>query len=276
MIFTLKELLDAIAMPWYVASGRRPWSLGYYTAKKAVICGAIDDELFSSSNELPSGYGQRIDERVIEYPWVFSQLPSSPSKILDAGSALNHEFLLQRDPVRGSQLTIMTLAPEKRCFWRNAISYVYEDLRKRYFSDATFDVVVSVSTIEHIGLDNTMLYTVDEAKCESDPFGFVSAVIEFRRILKKGGLCLITVPFGRPGIHGWYQVFDQNLVNKVVEAFGSSEFHVEYFGYDATGWKRADAESLTDSEFFDIHERKPLAKDLAAGARGVACIRLVA
>lgn len=34
MIFYVKELLDAIKPPLYIARGRRPWSLGYYTAKK--------------------------------------------------------------------------------------------------------------------------------------------------------------------------------------------------------------------------------------------------
>lgn len=276
MIFTLKKLLDAISTPWYVASGCRPWSIGYYTAKKNAICRAIDNGLFTLGKAPPLGYGQRIDERVIEYPWIFSKLPSKPGKVLDAGSALNHDFLLQRNPLKEAQLTIMTLAPEKRCFWNRSISYVYGDLRERYFSDATFDVVVSISTIEHIGLDNTMLYTGDKAKRESDSFGFVPAVIEFRRVIKKGGICLITVPFGRPGIHGWYQVFDQALVDKVIETFGPSESHVDYFGYDARGWKRVDSASLVEAEFFDIHEGKPLAADLAAGARGVACIRLVA
>lgn len=276
MFFTLKKILDALAIPWYLLRGRRPWSAGYYTAKKTQISRAIDGAVLRKEKELPVGYGNRVDERVVEYPWMFSQLPENPGKLLDAGSALNHDFLLQRAPLSNAQLTIMTLAPEKRCFWHRKISYVYGDLREKYFTPGMFDVVISISTIEHIGLDNTMLYTADEGKKESDSYGFVPAVVEFRRALKPGGLCLITVPFGSPGAHGWYQVFDQDLVSKVVEAFGPSEFSIDYFGYDAQGWKRTDAESLDHAEFFDIHEGKPLAKDFAAGARGVACIRLVA
>ncbi len=276
MICTLKKILDAIATPLYLIRGRRPWTIGYYTAKKNAISKAIDNDSLSPDKELPLGYGQRIDERVIEYPWVFSQLSQKPGKVLDAGSALNHDFLLQRIPLREAQLTIMTLAPEKRCFWDRSISYVYGDLREPYFSDALFDVVISVSTIEHIGLDNTMLYTTDNAKCESDSYGFIPAVTEFRRILKKGGICLITVPFGRQGVHGWYQVFDQALVDKVVETFDPAEFHIDYFGYDSLGWKRVDPENLVNAEFFDVNAGLPLEKDFAAGARGVACIRLIA
>lgn len=276
MLFELKEALDTLATPLYVARGRLPWSLGYYTAKKEAICSAIDMGLFSGGAELPARYGNHIDERAVEYPWVFAQLPEKPGKVLDAGSALNHRFLVERTPLKDAQLTVMTLAPEKRCFWDRSISYIFGDLRKTIFADAVFDVVISASTIEHIGLDNTLLYTGDVSKKESDVLGFLPAITEFRRILRPGGLCLITVPFGRRGVHEWYQVFDSDLVMKVVEAFQPSDCAIEYFGYFKDGWRRAQSEEIADAEFFDIHEGKPFAADFAAGARGVACIRLTA
>lgn len=276
MMFKIKEALDKLATPLYVARGCRPWTPGYYTAKQKTICSAIDGGLLLTGGDLPLGYARHIDERAVEYPWLFAQLPERPGMMLDAGSALNHRFLIERAPLSDAQLTIMTLAPEKRCFWERSISYVFGDLRKTVFSDATFDVVTSISTIEHIGLDNTLLYTGDASKNESDALGFMPAVSEYRRILKPGGLCLITVPFGRRGVHGWYQVFDHELVMKVVEAFQPSEYTVEFFGYGATGWRRCEPEAIADVEFFDVHASKSLDADFAAGARGVACIRLVA
>lgn len=276
MLFEIKEALDSLVTPFYVARGRRPWSPGYYTAKKKTICSAIDIGVFVDGGDLPPKYGHRIDERAVEYPWLFAQLPNRPGKVLDAGSALNHRFLVERAPIKDAQLTIMTLAPEKRCFWDRSISYVFGDLRKTLFADAVFDVIASVSTIEHIGLDNTMLYTGDASKKETDVHGFMPAVAEFKRVLKPGGLCLITVPFGRRGVHGWYQVFDFDLVMKVVEAFQPSEYTIEYFGHGPDGWRRAEPEEIADVEFFDVHEGKSFGPDLAAGARGVACIRLVA
>jgi SAM-dependent methyltransferase len=276
MLFSIKEALDKLAMPLYVARGRRPWSPGYYTAKQRTICSAIDGNLLTSGGDFPPGYGCHIDERAVEYPWLFAQLPKNPGKVLDAGAALNHSFLIKRAPLREAQLTIMTLAPEKRCFWKQSISYVFGDLRTPLFADALFDVVASISTIEHVGLDNTMLYTEDASKKESDALGFMPAVIEFRRILKPGGLCLITVPFGRRGVHGWYQVFDLALVMKVVEAFQPSEYTLEFFGYDTTGWHRSEPAAIADALFYDVHSNTSFDADFAAGARGVACLRLVA
>lgn len=276
MLFEVKEVLDGLATPIYKLRGSMPWTAGYYTVKKKTICSAIDARLLSGGVELPERYGHRIDERAVEYPWVFAQLPKLPGKVLDAGSALNHRFLLERAPLRDAQLTIMTLAPEKRCYWHRAISYVYGDLREPYFASASFDTVVSVSTIEHVGLDNTLLYTGDAAKRESDDLGFIPAVKEFRRILKPGGRCLITVPFGKKGVHGWYQVFDAKLVAQVVDAFAPTTYGVDYFAYSADGWMRSTPNELVDAEFHDVHSGQPFAADFAAGARGVACIKLIA
>lgn len=276
MLFRVKELLDLLAFPIYRMRGARPWSLGYYTAKKMAICTAIDQGVLKSQQSLPADFGKGIDERVVEYPWLFAQLPANPGRMLDAGSALNHRFLLDRAPLGKAELTIMTLAPEKRCFWSRSISYVYGDLRKPYFADASFDVVASISTIEHIGLDNTMLYTGDATKKETDAMGFLPAIMEFKRITRPGGLCLLSVPFGKRGVHGWYQVFDHELVMKIVEAFQPKEFSVEYFGYGAGGWHSAGHEEIAGNEFFDINAGQSLAADRAAAARGVACIRMVA
>jgi len=276
MFFRIKEWIDYFAFPIYLLRGKRPWSLGYYTAKKNAICAAIDFGYCRSGNSFPKGFGIGLDERVVEYPWLFAQLPELPGRMLDAGSALNHRFLIDRKPLSNADLTVMTLAPEKRCFWKRGISYIYGDLRKPYFADNSFDVIASVSTIEHIGLDNTLLYTGDSSKNEDDVMGFVQAIREFKRIIKPGGLCFVTVPYGKPGAHGWYQVFNHELVMQVLEAFDPKEFKIDYFGYKAEGWAPAACEEISENEFFDINTSRALQPDLAAAARGVACLRMVA
>ena len=276
MIFKLKEMLDWLAFPLYLLRGCLPWSPGYYTAKKKAICSAIDNGSFKSGSALPLNYGRSLDERVIEYPWLFDKLRRKSGRMLDAGSALNHGYLVKRSPIKDANLTIMTLAPEKRCFWNRKISYVFGDLRDPIFADFSFDVVVCISTLEHIGLNNSFLYTEDNSKKESDALGFLPVVTDFKRILSPGGECYLTVPYGKRGVHDWYQVFDAKLVQQVIETFQPSEHTVEYFGYSPKGWFRASAAEIKDAEFYDANKAPLPAFDSAAGARGVACLRMIA
>ena len=276
LLTAMKEAADLCAVPFYKVTGRRPWTPGYYTAKIQSISAAIDQKVLHESRDLPTKFGFGIDERIVEYPWVFSQLPSESITVLDAGSSLNHAFLLDRLPLERLKMTIMTLAPEKRCFWRRSLSYIYGDLRQPVFADASFDAVVSISTIEHIGLNNTLLYTSDSSKDENNVLGFLPAVKEFRRILKPGGLCLVTVPYGKREISEWYQVFDAAMVREVVDAFQPTESHIEYFSYSSNGWQRAKADEVADATFHDMSKSHRVAPDKAAAARAEACLKLLA
>jgi hypothetical protein len=61
---------------------------------------------------LPAGYGFRLDERIVEYPWLFSRLPPGVGNLLDAGSVLNYQFLLAQPGLAEKRIFISTLAPE--------------------------------------------------------------------------------------------------------------------------------------------------------------------
>ncbi|MGH6708457.1 MAG: methyltransferase domain-containing protein [Bradyrhizobium sp.] len=274
LLHGVKLLLDGAAAPVF-RMRPRPFGPGYQTVKRRIITAAIDDGLLRNGKELPRGYGVAMDERVVEYPWLFTRL-ANVGKMLDAGSTFNHDFLLQRPPLRGADLTIMTLAPEKRCYWHDGYSYVFGDLRNTMFADHAFDTIASISTIEHIGLDNTMLYTGNPQDAESDEDGFVPAVREFKRILKPGGSCFISVPFGKRDNLGWYQVFDSAKIEKIVEAFGPASHQIDYFGYSRDGWSRQSADALAGATVYDVHTGKGWGDDLAASSRAVACLRLTA
>lgn len=270
----LKSAYAAIGPLAYHLRGRRPWSFGYTAYKREGIAQILAADQFDPER-IPAGYGDRLDERIVEYPWFFSQLPAGPGALLDAGSILNYEFLLKHPRLDAKRVFISTLAPEAECFWGRGVSYVFEDLRQTCYRDGFFDWVVSLSTIEHIGMDNTMLYTADANKRESDRHAYLQAVSEFARVLKPGGTLYLSVPFGARKDHGWFQIFDAPMVDKLIEAFRPARAKETHFRFAPGGWVLSDREQSRDATYFDIHQRQDYDPDFAAASRAVVCLEMV-
>lgn len=274
---TIRQFLLAvysmIGPPVYRFTGRRPWSFGYTAHKRNSIARILSEDRFQADS-LPAGYGDRLDDRIVEYPWFFSRLPQGEGTLLDAGSVLNYEYVLRHPRIVDKRVFISTLAPEKECHWRRSVSYVYEDLRDCCFRDGYFDWVVSLSTIEHIGMDNTKLYTSDPEKREKDRDAYLLAVKEFSRVLRPGGTLYLTLPFGTRRDYGWLQVFDGAMVDGLIAAFGPSRTAETHFRYAQGGWVVSDREQSRDGAYFDIHERRDYEPDYLAASRAIVCLEL--
>jgi len=269
----IKKIYHFTCSWMYPLFGKKPWKLGYVPYKFSSINTAINDPLLDITR-LPDGYGFRLDERVVEYLWFFQSLPNSAGRILDAGSILNYSFLLDHKKLQNKNLFISTLAPEQDAFWNKGVSYIYEDLRNTCFRNDYFDWITSLSTIEHIGLDNTMLYTSDEAKRESDAEGYLAAIKEFHRILKPGGKLFLSVPFGEHKVRGWFQIFNGEMVDSIKATFSPTEIKENYFQYHESGWVNSSRELASDATYFDIHTEKDYGTDYAAASRAVVCLEL--
>jgi SAM-dependent methyltransferase len=270
----------------YLKSDRRPWREGYDEYKEQYLSNVINDdamlETFRQSSLLPDGYGFRLDARVVEIPWVLAHVARQPGRLLDAGSSLNHECVLRAPALANKNITIVTLAPEAQCHWRLGISYVFGDLRNIDFRDGCFDAIVCISTIEHVGMDNTMYAgTVDMAQ-PGDTKEFLLAVRELKRVLKPGGTLYITFPFGEYENHGWFQQFDSLLTDRLIEEFSPSRFNETIFRYHPDGWKLSDRASCQYCRYFDVHTSKyfdpnstiEYPSDYPAGERAVGCLEL--
>src|SRR5829696_660202 len=271
----------------YLRSDRRPWREGYYEYREQRLSEAVNDDAlldtFAANGSLSQGYGYRLDARIIEIPWVLSRARNRGNRFLDAGSALNYDFVLTAPALKEKQTTIVTLAPEGQAFWQLGVSYVFGDLRDLDFRDERFDSVACISTIEHIGMDNTMYAEDLKIAQRSDPSEFVLAVKELKRVLKTQGSLYISFPFGRYENHGWFQQFDAALVDTLVSAFAPSRHHETIFQYHPDGWQLSNREACKDCEFFDVHTSKysdpnstiEYPSDYPAGERAVACLELV-
>jgi len=270
----IKHIYHSINERLFLLKGMVPWSRGYAEYKTRNIKQALANNPFHYIS-FPSNYGFRLDERIVEYPWFFSRLPEdSFGKLLDAGSVLNFDFILNHKSMKNKNIFISTLAPESNCFWNDGISYVYEDLRESCFKDKYFNWIVSLSTVEHIGLDNTFLYTGDSAKHEDNKFSYLGAISELKRILKDDGKLYLSFPFGRYKNHGWFQVFDAPMVDKLIEKFSPSSFKEFYFKYEPTGWCVSTRDDSSEATYFDIHSKKIFDEDFAAASRAIVCLEM--
>lgn len=273
----------------YYDNGCVPWSDGYDEVKERFLHKVLaSDELmgrFAAAAVLPDGYGVGFDERCLEYPWLLTRFPGGPLRVLDAGSTLNHEFFLDRPLIAQKKLHVLTLAPEHNCFWKRGISYLFEDLRDIPARDAYYDVVACISTLEHVGCDNTFFTKDAVAHREARPGDFARALREMARVLRPGGTFFLTVPFGAYQFHGGFQQFDRALLDRALEAFGPAGEVVEtFYRYTERGWNVAAAEDcaacvyvqwLADAMTTNTWpEFPPTEPDLAAAARAVACVQL--
>jgi SAM-dependent methyltransferase len=269
-----QRLVRAAKRAVYLARGKKPLSTGYGVYKEDRIveilaAGAFDPE------HLEPGYGVGLDERIVEYPWLFSRLPPGPGRLLDAGSVLNFDYLLTHPTLRAKQIFISTLAPESpRQQMRPNVSYVYEDLRETCYRDGYFDWVVCISTLEHVGLDNTRFYTSDQTRREASPDDYLRDVGELRRVIRPGGVLYLSVPFGRHRDHGWLQVFDATMVDRALAGFQPATCVERHFRYERDGWRLSSREASREATYFDYHAARHHDPDSAAAARAVVCLEL--
>ena len=276
-----------IAINIYLRSNRRPWRFGFNEYRDWYLGNTLkDNELmdsFKKSLPLPKHYGYRLDVRVIEIPWVISRLRQKSEKILDAGSALNNIIVLTAPQLANKVITILTLAPESVCFWNKGISYVFGDVRDLDFKDETFDSVICISTIEHVGMDNSMYIRNQSLADKGNQKDFIIAIKELKRVLKTGGTLYCTFPFGEYENHIWFQQFDSILADILIKTFEPENYHETIYRYNPDGWVTSNRDSCAHCQYFDVHTSKyfdPLSTieyppDYPAAERAVACLELI-
>lgn len=237
----LRRPPDAAARGPLVTSLRR-----HEISRAAALCGILESEEFRKLRELDdaiaAGEGARLrrsrlrgltappssDERGVEVPWVLSRYRGEQS-VLDAGYAFAHPaYLAALTRLGATRLTGVDLATAEV----PDLEGVRADLRALPFEARTFDLVLCVSTLEHVGYDNSVYGLGDER----DEAGIAHALGELRRILASGGRLLVTVPCGQAEDHGW---FVQRPVPTWLNEFEEAGFHVserEVYERGPGGW----------------------------------------
>jgi SAM-dependent methyltransferase len=170
------------------------------------------------------------DERVVEIPWVLSRLRTT-GRVLEVGYAYAEPAYLAGLLRSGVDLVGVDLATRDV----GQVETVEADVRDLPFPDRSFDQVLLVSTLEHVGADNT----VYGLEAESDEGAREAALRELGRILVRDGSLLVTVPLGEPGDHGWFRQEDERGWTSLFARAGLFLEELEAYELGADGWRAA-------------------------------------
>lgn len=186
------------------------------------------------------------NERVIEIPWALAQLPQA-GVILDVGScdATYLESIIQPDRA------LHCLDPRdcSATLPRGAVLH-HQSLIGNTLPQGYYDGVLILSTLEHIGLP-----------CYGQrPFlsGDHLAVAEVRRLLKRNGIAICTVPAGQSKIASWYRQYSPTDLHRL---FSGWQVEMSFWGYDGRSYH-----PISESEVIDYDYRDRYGDEAGAGA----------
>jgi O-antigen chain-terminating methyltransferase len=176
-------------------------------------------------------------ERVVEIPWVLSRWTGA-RRVLDIGTAFAYSLYVRRLQRMGiPELHGLDLGARRI----KGIRMVRGDVRRMPYLDHSFDLILCVSTLEHIGFDNSR-YTA--AQGGERVAGDIAALNEMRRVLARGGRIIVTVPFGKLEVRDWFRQYDMETWKLLIAETGLAATEQKVFAHGADGWKPADPASL--------------------------------
>jgi SAM-dependent methyltransferase len=168
------------------------------------------------------------DERPIEIPWALNRARGA-GRVLDAGSAFAEPaYLAALIGLGAEELVAVDLAPVDV----PGLHSVVADLRDLPFEDASFDLALCISTIEHVGSDNS-IYGLED---ERDKEGIARGLRELRRVLRSEGRLVVTVPTGAREDHGWFVQLEPDEWRRRFAEAGFETLEEETYALDEGGW----------------------------------------
>ncbi len=206
--------------------------MGIYISLKAIF-GPLVGFLLGNRFRLParlfelrlaSLFGHSTSERIVEYPWALSCLARRKNqKILDIGcgpQGLLASYLLSIGyDVYGLDVV--------DCISLQAERFLLRDARKTGLPESSFDMIILLSTLEHIGSD-----------AEKDD---LITIRESSRILRRGGLMILTTPFCAEYSNRGQRFYSKEKIRTLIDGFRILE--ERYYIQQRNKWVEVDLDN---------------------------------
>jgi SAM-dependent methyltransferase len=168
-----------------------------------------------------------LDGRLIEYPFVLKKLAGLPKgKVLDIGCANSSNYLLTSLAALGWEVYGIDIRDFKLEYPN--FHFVKGDIRSTTFPNGFFDCVYAVSTLDHLGLAGRYSVRVNDADAD------IKAITEIGRILRPGGIFLVTVPYGEGKIiKPMERIYDRARLEQLFSGWEKSD--EAYYRQDSGG-----------------------------------------
>jgi SAM-dependent methyltransferase len=166
------------------------------------------------------------DERAIEIPWCLSRYDGE-QRVLDVGTAFAEPAYVQGlRELEAPELVTVDLAEP---------ADVVADVRDLPFPDARFDLVLCISTLEHVGRDNSV-YGIEADRSEGADD---AALRELHRVLAQEGRLLVSVPAGEHDDQDWQLQRTPLEWVDLFERCGFLVFEDELYVHGDDAWRTA-------------------------------------
>lgn len=185
-----------------------------------------------------------ISERIIEYSLLFQYLPSHPQKILEFGCAEGIS------PIQlcalGHSVTGLDFRPYP--FAHKNFQFIQADILDWEPPAKSFDTVISISTVEHVGLG-----------AYGDPIhneGDKIAVQRLKASLKSGGTLLLTVPAGKPRVARGMRIYDLDGIEALVDEIEQIRFFQKSGRF--ADWEKTSAAQIQNLSYDSYEATAPV------------------
>jgi SAM-dependent methyltransferase len=183
------------------------------------------------------------DERAIEIPWCLARYDGE-TRVLDVGYAFAEPaYLAGLVALGASGLAGADLAEADVPGLRPIVG----DVRDLPIDKGAFELVLCISTLEHVGRDNDV-YAVDAPR---DEHGDEAALRELHRVLERGGRLLVSVPTGERDDQGWQLQRTPADWISVFERAGFVVYEDELYVRDDDGWHTASLAEASAARYRD-------------------------